>query len=261
MQFTKNSLVLSPPNFISLKLTDSTNNYAKSLITSRNTNSRPIPDGAVIMAEQQTAGRGQQGNSWHSTAGKNILCSIIHSAAFLEPSAQFLISITASLAVRDLLVAKGISDIAIKWPNDVYSGCRKIAGLLIENLIQGNSLFYTIVGIGINVNEEAFPEALSRAISMKMRCQTYFDVKEVMEELLFCFDLRWQQLKNSQHTLLLKTYTDFLMGFEVKCKFASSNRSFEGVIRGISGSGELLIEENNRITAYRNKEIEFVFAA
>ncbi|MDE6860269.1 MAG: biotin--[acetyl-CoA-carboxylase] ligase [Duncaniella sp.] len=115
------------------------------------------PHGTVVSAFEQTAGRGQRGNSWEAAPGKNITMSILLRPEYIRPSGQFVISQAVSVAIVDFL-RRYLPDeaVAVKWPNDIYVGDRKICGILIENTLAGSRLEYSIVGIGLNVNQTHF---------------------------------------------------------------------------------------------------------
>ena len=119
----------------------------------------------LVTADYQTAGRGQRGNSWESERGQNLLLALVARPAFLPAAAQFRLSQTIALAVADT-VARYTDDVAVKWPNDVYVGDRKICGMLIENSLKGQQMHTSTIGIGLNVNETAFPEYLPNPVSM-----------------------------------------------------------------------------------------------
>ncbi|HPH88516.1 MAG TPA: biotin--[acetyl-CoA-carboxylase] ligase, partial [Chitinophagales bacterium] len=144
---------------------DSTNTYAKSLIAK----SSPI-DGTVILADEQFAGRGQSGNVWQSEAGKNLTFSIIYQTSFLLATEQFYLNMAVSLGIwsmvnsklsieknKELTIHDSRFTTKIKWPNDIYVNNQKIAGILIENTISGMHLKHSVIGVGLNVNQEQFP--------------------------------------------------------------------------------------------------------
>jgi len=140
-------------NFVTLKEVDSTNNFLKDLVS----NSKPLMEGTVIMAENQFAGRGQQQNGWFTEAGKNLTFSLLLKPHFLDIADQFDMVRVISLGVFDALEPLVGKKLKIKWPNDIYYGDHKLGGILIENLIQAGQIRNSIIGIGINVNQERFP--------------------------------------------------------------------------------------------------------
>ena len=144
-------------HIIHLPEVTSTNSYAKEMLKDK----RP-PEGTVIVADHQTAGKGQDGNSWESEAGKNILMTLILYPSFVEISSQFRISMAVALGIIDFL-KEILPDqrILIKWPNDIYVGKGKIGGILINNEIMGDHFEHVIAGIGLNVNQLRFPTELA----------------------------------------------------------------------------------------------------
>ena len=132
---------------IELSEIDSTNNYAMRLI-----NEGMAEHGMAILADFQTNGKGQHGNIWQAQESKNLLCSIILDTHGFPLEKQFLLNTMACLAVADTLIQQYLlQDVSIKWPNDIYAGKRKIAGILIENQIRGVSWSHAVIGIGLNI--------------------------------------------------------------------------------------------------------------
>ena len=152
------------------RVLDSTNTYALKLLSQI----RPKA-GTLISADYQTTGRGQMGRDWHSAPGLNLCLSCI---LYPETNAQnqFAISMAVALAVRDT-VADFINQerVKIKWPNDIYVGDKKIAGILIQTSIHGNVIIYCVAGIGLNVNETDFPAELPNPTSLKLETTETLD--------------------------------------------------------------------------------------
>ena len=145
--------------------------------TCPSTNSDPAvldpeaPHGLVVAAREQTAGRGQRGNTWESGPGLNLSFSIVLRPAGIHPARQFCISEAVALAVAETveeeLCRNGVDDpVYVKWPNDIYVGDRKICGILIENTITGTHIDKSIVGIGLNVNQREFLSDAPNPVSL-----------------------------------------------------------------------------------------------
>ena len=139
-----------PVPLIHISETNSTNNYLQSLCSKQK-----VEELTVVVADFQTSGRGQRGNSWESDSGKNLLFSIVIFPEFLEARRQFLISQIISLAIKEELDTY-TTDISIKWPNDIYWHDKKIAGILIENVLSGSTFSRAIIGMGLNINQKNF---------------------------------------------------------------------------------------------------------
>ena len=137
-----------PVPLIHLEETDSTNKYLNELC-----NKQCVEELTTITADFQTSGRGQRGNSWESEAGQNLMFSFVLYPTFLKARRQFLLSQIISLAIKEEL-ERYVSNISIKWPNDIYWKDKKICGMLIENDLTGVHISRSITGIGINVNQE-----------------------------------------------------------------------------------------------------------
>ena len=151
-------------NIIFLPEVDSTNSYATELLKNVN-----IAEGTVIHTAHQTQGKGQRGNSWEAQIASNLTTSIVLKPSFLELKNQFFLYQITALACYDLmaeLLNNSQYDIKIKWPNDILVNKKKIAGILIENVITHSTLNYSVIGIGINVNQLLFTDGIN-ATSLK----------------------------------------------------------------------------------------------
>ena len=161
-------------NLVTLKEVDSTNTFLKNILS----NSKPVPEGTVIMAEDQFAGRGQRENVWHAEPGKNLTFSILLKPAFIDAQSQFDVTRAASLGVYDALMPLLGHKLKIKWPNDIYYGSKKLGGMLIENILQGSQIKHSVVGIGLNINQEHFPDNAGNATSVKQILHKDYDLKK-----------------------------------------------------------------------------------
>ena len=159
---------------IDLKETTSTNEVAKSL--------RERGENLVVTALRQTGGKGTKGRSFSSAAGGVYLTRLTFYENFPAANA-FLIMASASVAVCRTLEKYGF-EAEIKWPNDVYVHGKKICGILIENTFSGNKISCSVVGIGLNVNNELPPELSETAISMRSAAGKFFDREEAENVLI-----------------------------------------------------------------------------
>ena len=241
-------------NLVTLKEVDSTNNYLKDLLS----NSKPVVEGTVIMAEAQYAGRGQQQNKWLSEPGKNLTFSLLLKPSFLPVNQQFDLTRAISVAVIDALKPYFGEQLKIKWPNDIYVGNRKLGGMLIENLLQGSNIKHSVVGIGLNVNQENFPEGTGNPISFKQILHTDYDLQAILSEICKNIEVRYLQLKAGKTELLRNLYTDSLLGLNDTRYFKSDNIVFIGVITGVTAEGLLKVKQNGTEILYNLKEIEFI---
>ncbi|MCX6329107.1 MAG: biotin--[acetyl-CoA-carboxylase] ligase, partial [Bacteroidia bacterium] len=132
------------------------------------------PEGTVIYTDSQSAGRGQKDNKWESDEGKNLLISIILYPKSIAPENQFYISMAVSLGICDF-IDSFFPGSKIKWPNDIYIKNDKIAGILIENSILGETIENSVAGIGININQEKFSDVVPNPVSIKMVTGNEYD--------------------------------------------------------------------------------------
>lgn len=211
----------------------------------------------MVVADFQEHGRGQGDNAWQSENGNNLLMSVLLYPEFLSASLQFQLSVITSLAVCDTLKGFGVEPY-IKWPNDILTGNGKIAGILIENGIMEGLLTHAIIGIGLNVNQVAFPEYPLKATSLACEKPEYYDPLQVARELVSRLMIRYTQLKEGNGPLQREEYLASLYNLNKPARFISGNRIFTGLIRGINEFGELLVEEDNHLMAYGMHAISFL---
>ncbi|NCD69332.1 biotin--[acetyl-CoA-carboxylase] ligase [Mucilaginibacter agri] len=241
-------------NLVTLKEVDSTNTFLKNLVS----NSKPLPEGTVIMAEDQYAGRGQQLNRWFTEAGKNLTFSILLKPTFLLLNDQFALTQAISLGV-----AKALSDVTgggikIKWPNDIYHNNRKLGGILIENMVQGTQINQSVIGIGLNINQQQFPEHLPHATSVRQILQKDYDLKALLSEICSQIEALYLQLKAGKADEINAAYLSFLFGLNETRNFRSNGEVFEGKITGVTSRGLLKIAQAGAEHEYNLKEVEFL---
>ncbi len=255
MQFNNKSKLFSEENWIILPTISSTNTYAKELITK----SKPLVDGTVIMAVEQTAGRGQKNNSWLSEPGKNLTFSIILDTSFLPLSRQFQINQTVCLGLFDYINTQNIHSCFIKWPNDLYIGEKKIAGILIENLITGDRHKHSIIGIGMNINQKEFPYSLNRATSLSIATKRDYDLKNTLKEILEKISGRIDQLRSTRAFFLDEDFQKNLLGIRQLRYYRHNDRIFQGIITGTNSKGELKIQVAGMEEEFGLNELFFIF--
>lgn len=212
----------------------------------------------LIFAEEQTKGRGQRGNSWESRPGDNLTFSIVLQPITLDASRQFMLSIAVSLAIVDTLGVYDI-DAQVKWPNDIYVGDNKIAGILIENDVMGDKLSRSIVGIGLNVNQRKFSPELPNPTSMSLEVEKDLNRGEILRRFYDRLSIRYSGLLSDYHNTLLRDYHSKLYLFEKPHTFKlPDGKSFTGIIRSVEPSGTLIVErEDGTFKGYLFKELEF----
>ena len=172
-------------NFIRLGVTSSTQEYCENLLAV----GQP-PEGTVVLAEEQTGGKGMSGNTWYSEPGHNLLFSIIFYPTFISPSDAFVLNKICSLALYNALLPHTTGhELRIKWPNDILLNRKKIAGILLRNQVSGTMIRSTTAGIGLNVNQVHFPPKLYRkASSLRSETGIFFDRNILLESVLIAWD-------------------------------------------------------------------------
>lgn len=220
---------------------------------------------SVISAREQTAGKGQRGNSWHSAPGSNLTFSILLKEGdgrfSLDAASQFLITEAVTLALTDYLVSRGI-EARIKWPNDIYVSDRKICGVLIENLLGGNRLKRSVIGIGLNLNQTGFPENLPNPTSMKLQTGKDYDTDEEIKVFMDCF-LQYSSFLtgNADHGKMHGEYLDRMYLRNVPHRFSDpkTGEEFICTIKGTTAVGELLAEmQDGSEKTFGFKDISYI---
>ena len=215
-------------------------------------------EGLIFITDDQTQGRGQRGNQWSSEAGKNLTFSIVLKPSFLNASDQFYLNIIASLAVQrtlDKQVDDGVS-VKVKWPNDILINDKKVTGILIENTLSGNTIQWSVVGFGINVNQRK--SEFTKATSVFQETNQELALQTVLEELIFSLEYYYQTLKSGRKEDLKSEYLQHLFGFRQIRKYRSEYE-FQGEIVGITGSGKLMLKSNKGLQQFDFKEVEFLY--
>jgi len=217
-------------------------------------NKGKINHGCVIMAEEQTRGRGQRDNNWISNSGENLLLSICIEPHDFSVDKQFDITCFASLSIIYYLKKNGIQA-TIKWPNDIMVNGKKIAGILIENQLKGRNIKFSNVGIGLNINQLIFSNlkatSISNELSKKININTHLNL--LLNEINYVFNTLFYFQKK-----LRNEYLNNLYQFNKPCKYKTDKKIITGTIKGVTSWGKLIMENENQIIEFDNKEIKFI---
>jgi BirA family biotin operon repressor/biotin-[acetyl-CoA-carboxylase] ligase len=241
-------------NLITIKQVDSTNNFLKESLS----NSKPLTEGTVIMAEGQYAGRGQQQNRWHSEAGKNLTFSILLKPGFLPVSQQFDLTRAISLGIMNALEPLLGNKLKIKWPNDIYYADGKLGGILIENIVQGNQIKNSVIGIGLNINQDNFPLDLPNAVSLKQILHMDYDLKLILSEICKNIEAAYLNLKAGRFDSARKAYLERLYWLNEDKMFKANGQVFGGMIKDVKDNGLLVVINGSDASEFNQKEIEFL---
>ena len=237
-----------------LEEVESTNLYLRQLVREEQTE-----EGSVVIADYQTGGRGQMGNSWHAARGENLLLSLLLYPKGMKANEQFIISRIASLAVKNML-DQFTDDIRIKWPNDIYWKDKKIAGMLIESDIQGKEILHSIIGIGVNLNQQLFPPALPNPVSLRQITGIAHDRDQIVESFMREFFLLYREFQHDGATAIEDEYMLDLYHVNDYYWFEDSSGRFMAMIEDVLPSGHLVLRtlESDEERRYAFKEVAFV---
>ena len=255
MQFTNNSKLFDEEKWMILPTIPSTNTFAKELLS----NSEPVLNGTVIMAVDQSSGRGQKNNVWISEPGKNLTFTIILDTSFLPVNQQFALNQTISLGILDFLQIDHALPAELKWPNDLYIVEKKIGGILIENLILGNRHKHSIIGIGLNINQMHFSSLASRPTSLALEKGKEFDLRQSLKCILDRIEIRLNQLQSTESFFIQEDYQKNLFGLGQLRYFRHHDEIFQGTIRGVTLTGELRILSQGIERIFNLQELFFIF--
>ena len=239
-------------HIIKLQETRSTNTYLDSIDTEC-----PQQEGCVVTTHTQSAGRGQRGNSWEAEPGKNLTFSYLLRPEGVAPQEQFILSQAVSLAVVDVLsrYAQGFS---VKWPNDIYYHDSKIAGILIEHNLSGMSISRTIVGIGLNINQQQFISDAPNPISLQQITGREYDLDAILAEVLEATTIRYAQCVGDRKQLQLD-YAAALYRKDGFYPYRDAQGEFMATIREVQPDGYLVLcDTEGRVRQYAFKEVAFI---
>ena len=240
---------------VKLDKTDSTNTWIAQ-------HEEELDKTSLVYCKEQTAGRGQRGNSWESEPGKNITASIVFHPENFPAEKQFLISEAIALAIVEFLREKGV-EAKVKWPNDIYVGDKKICGILVEHVVVGRNITRTIAGFGININQKLFKSNAPNPVSLIMITGEQYDIDEEIEALASLLDSKITQIEYSEKihdeflNLLWRNDSRFYRFFDRK-----NNENILACIHSVGTDGVLTLKTNEgEKREYAFKEVEFTLDA
>ena len=236
--------------------TTSTNDYLAHLC-----NQHKTQEFYTVIANVQTAGKGQRGNTWESETGKNLLFSIVIYPTALEAKHQFYLSMLTAVSIIEAL-ENYTSGFNIKWPNDIYWDNKKIAGILIENELQGKYISQSIIGIGLNVNQESFLGDAPNPISLKQIIGVDIDREElflkITKNIVASYRLLEEDFEKMSSTLRI-LYLRKLFRRNGYYPYRDGEGVFMAQFEHIDSYGHLYLQdEKGKIRRYAFKEVEFI---
>lgn len=237
--------------FIELQSIDSTNNYALAQI-----HANLAQPGTCYFAHEQTAGKGQRGKSWAAEKATNIILSIILKPLSLQPFQHFYLGACVAVATHRFLNGHAGEGVKIKWPNDLYWRDKKLGGILIENIISGRTegqekkaeqaskWKWSVIGIGINVNQTNFPGDLKNPVSLKQISGRDFNTISLAKELCRAVGHSYDELMEQGPDITFKLYNDALYKKDESARFKKGKRNFEAVVRSVNQTGQLVVSHS-----------------
>jgi len=222
--------------------------------------------GAVYRTEEQSAGRGQGSNTWHATPGANLTLSVVLTPDHLAVANIFALVQLTGLAVaataRTFLPAALADDVRVKWPNDVYVRNQKLAGVLVQNGLRGRRVGWSVLGVGLNVNENDFPPTLqSSAVSLTQITGRLIDTDAVADELYRQLTRLYPMTARPNLARLDAAYHQQLYRKDITSNFTltANGQAFSGIIRGVNAAGQLRVEQPvGRESAFAVGEVRLV---
>jgi BirA family biotin operon repressor/biotin-[acetyl-CoA-carboxylase] ligase len=238
---------------IKLDAIDSTSDFLKQLLKESE-----VEDYTIVIAKEQTKGKGQMGAKWISEPGKNLTMSILVKNIHLNNKNIYDFNITVAISVLKVLKNLQIPNVVIKWPNDIMADSKKVAGILIENIIKHDGSFIIIVGIGLNLNQTNF-ENLPQATSLKCITGKTYEQEEIAINLKDSLKLN-REILYQNTDLLWKEYHDNLYKKDYPSPFEDKNGNrFVGIIQKVTKTGKLeVLLEDDSINLYEVKEIKML---
>ena len=241
---------------IHLSETDSTNQYLREL-ASRKQALVSDQDIVLVTADYQTAGRGCGTNRWESERGQNLLFSLLCHPKTIAPSKQFRLSMMISVAIADVLSCY-VDGVSIKWPNDIYVGNKKIAGILIECRVQGGRLCDCLIGVGLNVNQTEFRGDVPNPVSLRQLTDREQDREQLLTEII---DRFFMFLNVDDAEGIAAKYKSLLYRRTGSWQYADSEGNFLAQLLDVTDEGLLVLrDEMGKLRHYAFKEVAFVLA-
>lgn len=240
---------------IKLDAIDSTNNFLKELIKKQE-----VENFTVVVANAQTNGRGQMGTLWQTEEGKNLIMSILLKDLTVQVEGIFLLNAMISVAVVEAISSFLIPNLSIKWPNDIMSANKKIAGILIENSIKPDNSILSVVGIGLNVNQTQFVD-LPHASSLLLQTGQFFSIELVRDKIIERVRQLSAYVVNQEGDHIWDLYHKYLFKKNKPMVFEDNEENrFMGMIDSVTRNGLLqVVLENDEIRYFSIKEIKMLY--
>lgn len=238
-------------NWVHLPQCQSTNDE---LLAMLNRHRLTLPEGFLLSTDFQTAGRGMRGNTWESAEGKNLMFSVVLYPVFLDVQRAFWLSATVAISVAETLLPY-LPEVQVKWPNDIMVNGLKIGGMLVENAVSGSKLEQSVIGIGLNVNQE---DLLPTATSLIKERHAAFDREKILGEVVSRIFQNYHFLRLHGWEKVRSKYLSILYKMAIPHSYKlPDGKEFRAVLKGVSDNGELQLLAADGERRFRFKEVSF----
>lgn len=242
-------------NIINIDECQSTNIYLKELISFNDDD-----ENYVVKTNFQSSGKGQGSNVWESERSKNLMFSFNSINHGLEAVNQFYITAIVSYSVCEILtVLLPTEEVKIKWPNDIYIGNKKVAGILIENDVINNVIKESLIGIGINVNQSKFMSDAPNPTSLINLLKKETDIDELLESFFIKYEENYRILKEDKFDSIRERYLSKMFRINEKHEYIIDDEIKTGKIIGIDEYGFLQMSINNTVRSFDIKDVKYLF--
>ncbi len=212
----------------------------------------------LLYTHSQTAGKGQIGKKWYSGSHKNLSFSLMLPIQHLPANRQWFLNMTIALIAKNWIEKWVETEVKIKWPNDIYVGNKKIAGILIVNNIKGSDIMNSVVGIGININEDDFPTDLPNPVSMFQITRKEFSLNDLMADFILHCENEMDRLGKLSFNEIKQLYTASMYLLNYESKFIiDKDEPISAKILGVEESGLLRLLVNGEIRLFNFHELKY----
>ena len=240
---------------IKLNATDSTNDFLKQLATSH-----ILENYTVVSTENQLKGRGHMGSIWTSELGKNLTFSIYLANSLKNIDSIYNLNVAVAIAILEVLKKQNIPELKVKWPNDIMSANKKVGGILIENAIKNSNEIQSIIGIGLNVNQQNY-DGLPQATSLCLTTGQFFDCEELLTKIVEQLEFNVGLIIQNRSEALWEKYHQFLYKKDIPSAFENKKGiQFMGIIKQVIANGQLeVILEDDSLQLFNIKELKMLY--
>lgn len=242
-------------NIIKLDAIPSTNSFLKEMCANQ-----LLENFTVVVAENQTEGKGQRGNVWNTESSKNLTFSVLIKNFSVAKFNPFILNIITPVSVFQVLNSYDLRKLKIKWPNDILAENKKIGGILIENIFKSQDEIDVIIGIGLNVNQTKF-ENLPNASSLILLLGKDLNKDKLLHQIVLQIENNYQKLRQFGEEFFWNFYNEKLFRKDVPSVFEKNDSSrFQGIIQNVSAEGKLVIQlEDDSFQSFDLKEISLLY--